>query len=190
MTSAIFNKRSTLLAALLLAAGLACGTNLVLAADAPPVERELIPGADSMTPAQREAYRQRMQTAVTPQEKAKIRSEYAVNAKGADKPGQLVGDPARGADLHRACFYCHGIERYTAPVTHAAATFIDSVLRASGLSDLPPNEPKRFKGSAKSIAELRDGVNRRNDYLNPKLNAQEVEDIVAYLNATYYRFPQ
>jgi hypothetical protein len=33
-------------------------------------------------------------------------------------------------------------------------------------------------------------VNRRNDYLNPKMTPQEVEDVVAYLNATYYKFPQ
>ena len=30
---------------------------------------------------------------------------------------------------------------------------------------------------------------RRNDYLSPKLTDQEVEDVVAYLNATYYGFP-
>ena len=59
-----------------------------------------------------------------------------------------------------------------------------------GLSDLPPAEPKRFKGRAKSLAELRAGVIRRNDLLNPKLTPQEIEDVVAYLNATYYRFPQ
>ena len=71
-----------------------------------------------------------------------------------------------------------------------AATFIDSVLRASGLSDLPPAEPVRFKGRAKSLAAVRAGVMRRNDFLNPKLTPQEVEDVVAYLNVTYYKFPQ
>jgi hypothetical protein len=32
-------------------------------------------------------------------------------------------------------------------------------------------------------------VNRRNELLNPKMTPQEVEDVVAYLNATYYKFP-
>lgn len=154
------------------------------------VEREVIPGADRMTGAEREAYRKRMEAAATPEEKARIRTEYARAAdKGAAMP-KLVGDPARGAKIHGVCFSCHGIERYVAPVTYAAAGFFDSVLRASGLSDLPPSEPTRFKGRIKSIDGLRDAVNRRNDYLNPKMTPQEVEDVVAYLNATYYRFPQ
>jgi hypothetical protein len=33
-------------------------------------------------------------------------------------------------------------------------------------------------------------VTRRNDYLNPKMSPQEIEDVVAYLNATYYKFPR
>jgi len=37
---------------------------------------------------------------------------------------------------------------------------------------------------------LRDAVLRRNDFLSPKMTPQEVEDVVAYLNATYYRFSQ
>ncbi|MBI4293650.1 MAG: c-type cytochrome [Betaproteobacteria bacterium] len=166
------------------------------------VEREVIPGADRMTSAEREAYRRRMEAAATPEEKAKIRSEYAKaasDAKATSDPkaasGQaperpLVGDPARGATLHRGCFGCHGIEQYVAPITNLAATFMDSVLRASGLSDLPPAEPKRFKGRIKSMAALRDAVARRNDYLNPKMTPQEFEDVIAYLNATYYKFPQ
>lgn len=152
------------------------------------VERELIPGAEKLTAEERETYRRRMAAAATAQDKAKIRAEYAGVA---EKPAtMLVGDPARGAQVHTACFSCHGVERYLAPVTHLAATFFDSVLRASGLSDLPPAEPKSFKGRAKSIEELRAGVVRRNDLLNPKLTAQEIEDVVAYLNATYYKFPQ
>lgn len=156
-----------------------------------PDEREVIPGADNMTSAERDAYRRRMAAAATPEEKAKIRAEYA-GAKAVPAPGTaLVGDPVRGATLHRGCFGCHGIEQYVSPLTYAAATFIDSVLRASGLSDLPPAaEPTRFKGKAKSLAALREGVARRNDYLNPKMTAQEMEDVVAYLNATYYKFPQ
>lgn len=152
-------------------------------------EREVIPGADRMTSAERDIYRRRMEAAATPEEKARIRAEYARAAEKNATPARLVGDPARGAVLHRACFSCHGIERYTAPITRAAASFIDSVLRASGLSDMPPAEPTRFRGRAKSVTEIREYVMRRNDYLNPKMTPQEVEDIVAYLNATYYKFP-
>ena len=176
------------------------GTAAALAADPGPaanavpspqvVERELIPGAESMTPAERETYRRRMSAAATAEEKAKIRAEYVKAAEKTVPASPLVGDPVRGATVHSACFSCHGIERYTAPVTYAAATLIDSVLRASGLSDLPPAEPVRFKGRAKSLADLRAGVIRRNDLLNPKLTPQEIEDVVAYLNATYYKFPQ
>jgi len=169
------------------------GTDNATSAGSPAtsaVEREVIPGADRMTSAERDAYRRRMEAATTPEEKDRIRAEYA---KTPDEPAPvrpLVGDPVRGATLHRACFGCHGIERYVAPVTYAAASFIDSVLRASGLSDLPPAEPTRFKGRIKSLAALREGVNRRNDYLNPKMTPQEIEDVIAYLNVTYYNFPQ
>ena len=168
------------------------------AAKAP--ERELIPGAERMTSAERDTYRRRMAEAATPEEKARIRAEYvkaadakAADTKAADTPApapKLVGDPARGAKLHQGCFGCHGIERYVAPVTYVLATFTDSVLRASGLSDLPPVEPKRFKGKAASLTALREGVIRRNEFLNPKMTPQEIEDVVAYLNATYYKFPQ
>jgi cytochrome c1 len=134
----------------------------VHAGDAKDAGREVIPGADRMTGAERDAYR----------------------ARG------LTGDAARGARLHQGCFGCHGIEHYTAPVTHATAGFMDSLLRASGLSDIPPAEPKRFKGRIASLDQLRDAVLRRNDFLSPKMTPQEVEDVVAYLNATYYRFAQ
>ena len=154
------------------------------------VEREVIPGADRMSSAERDAYRRRMEAATTPEEKAGIRAEYAKAANQPAPAPALVGDPVRGATLHRGCFSCHGIEQYVAPVTYAMATFTDSVLRASGLSDLPPVEPTRFKGRIKSMAALREGVNRRNDYLNPKMTPQEIEDVIAYLNATYYKFPR
>ena len=160
----------------------------VTQAATPASERELIPGADRMTSAERDTYRRRMQAASTLEAKAAIRAEYA---KAAEIPASpLIGDPVRGATLHSACFSCHGIERYVAPVTYAAASFIDSVLRASGLSDLPPAEPTRFKGRITSLSALRDGVTRRNDSFNPKMTQQEIEDVVAYLNVTYYKFPQ
>ena len=126
-----------------------------------PAKREVIPGAETMTPEEREAYRNRA----------------------------LIGDPARGSKLHQGCFDCHGVERYTATVTRATASFIDSLLRASGFSDEPPAKQSRFKGRIDSIDALRAAVLRRNDYFNPKLTPQEVEDVVAYLNVTYYKFP-
>ena len=152
-------------------------------------EREVIPNADQMTDAERDAYRRRMQAATTPEEKVKIRAEYAKTA-AAPAPAPLIGNPERGSKLHSACFSCHGIERYTQRVTYAMATFTDSLLRASGLSDMPPAEPTRFKGSPQSLAALRDAVTRRNEFFNPKMTPQEVADVVAYLNATYYKFPQ
>ena len=147
---------------ILIAAVLAMSALAAHAGDSKGPGREVIPGADKMSPAERDAYRSR----------------------------GLVGDPGRGAKLHQGCFGCHGIERYTAPVTRATAGFVDSLLRASGLSDIPPAEPKRFKGSISSLEALRDAVLRRNDFLSPKMTPQEVEDVVAYLNATYYRFPK
>ena len=147
---------------ILIAAVMAISTVAAHAGDPKDAGREVIPGADKMSPTERDAYRSR----------------------------GLVGDPARGAQLHQGCFGCHGIERYTAPVTRVTAGFIDSLLRASGLSDLPPAAPKRFKGSITSLDVLREAVLRRNDFLSPKMTPQEVEDVVAYLNATYYRFPR
>jgi len=152
-------------------------------------EREVIPGAERMSAAERDAYRRRMQGAATPEEKARIRAEFTKAAVKSSAPTTLVGDAKRGASLHGACFSCHGIERYTAPMTHATATFFDSLLRASGLSDLPPSEPKSFKGRIGSLDALRAAVTRRNEYFSPKMTPQEVEDVVAYLNETYYKFP-
>ena len=153
------------------------------------VERELIPGAERMTDAERDVYRQRMRAATTPAEKARIRAEYTVTATAA-APAVLRGDPERGSKLHSACFSCHGIERYTQRATYAMATFTDSLLRASGLSDMPPAEPTRFKGRIQSLSALRDAVARRNEFFSPKMTPQEIEDVVAYLNVTYYKFPQ
>jgi hypothetical protein len=152
------------------------------------IEREVIPNADLMTDAERDAYRRRMQAAATPQAKAKVRAEFAKTAAAA-APESLVGDAQRGSKLHSACFGCHGIERYTQGVTYAMASFTDSVLRASGLSDIPP-EPTRFKGKIQSLPALREAVIRRNEFFNPKMTPQEVADVLAYLNATYYKFPQ
>jgi len=66
----------------------------------PAVEREAIPNADRMTSSEFEAYRRRMQAAAAPEEKAKIRAEYANAATKGMPAGQLVGDPAKGALPH------------------------------------------------------------------------------------------
>jgi mono/diheme cytochrome c family protein len=168
------------------------GTDNATSAASPAIqagERDVIPSTDRMSGAERDAFRRCMDAATTPEERARIRAEYAKAPGEPATARPLVGDPVRGAALHRACFGCHGVERYVAPVTYAAASFIDSVLRASGLSDLPSVEPTRFRGKIRSLSALREGVNRRNDYLNPKMTPQEIEDIVAYLNVTYYNFP-
>jgi len=52
------------------------------ASPTPVVEREVIPGADQLTSAQRDAYRRHMEAAAAPEEKARIR---AVHANAADK---------------------------------------------------------------------------------------------------------
>jgi hypothetical protein len=182
---------------LVLAAGSAvlsvAALDVVHGADKPAgqaIERELIPGAEQLTAAERDAYRRGMESATTPAEKARIRAEFAKAAQKTAASSTLIGDPKRGASLHSACFGCHGIERYTAPVTYASASFFDSVLRASGLSDLPPSEPKSFKGRIRSLDALRAAVLRRNELFSPKMTPQEIEDVVAYLNVTYYKFPQ
>lgn len=153
-------------------------------------QHELIPGAERLTPTERDGYRRRMEQAATPEEKSRIRTEYAKAADKREAAPALIGDAKRGAQLHGVCFSCHGIERYVAPVTSLTASFFDSLIRASGLSDEPPAPPTRFKGRIKSLDALRDAVARRNEFLSPKMTPQEVEDVVAYLNATYYRFPQ
>jgi mono/diheme cytochrome c family protein len=69
------------------------------------------------------------------------------------------GDPEKGARLHDSCLGCHGIELY-----------------------VPPN------AKVKTLAELKKEVENWNDRMNPKFDEQEVEDITAYLNSTYYKF--
>src|SRR5512134_364340 len=60
-------------------------------------ERELIPGAERMTAAERDAYRRRMESASTPEEKARIRAEFAKAAEQQAASAALTGDPKRGA---------------------------------------------------------------------------------------------
>lgn len=72
-----------------------------------------------------------------------------------------VGDPERGASLHEACLGCHATELYTPP-----------------------------KAKIKSLSALREEVEKWNDRYNPKFTDQEVQDLVAYLNRDFYKFPQ
>lgn len=71
------------------------------------------------------------------------------------------GDPSRGAALHEACLGCHGTELYVPP-----------------------------RAKIKSLSALRKEVDKWNDRYNPKFTKQEIEDLVAYLNRDFYRFPK
>jgi mono/diheme cytochrome c family protein len=73
---------------------------------------------------------------------------------------QAAGDPVRGEKLHQDCLGCHGTELY-----------------------LPP------KAKVKTLAALKKETERWNDRMNPKFTAQEVSDIVAWLNRDFYKFP-
>ena len=71
-----------------------------------------------------------------------------------------AGDPVRGAKLHDDCLGCHGTAVY---------------------------EPARAK--IKSLSALKKETEKWNDRMNPKFTKQEIEDLVAWLNATFYKFP-
>lgn len=75
-------------------------------------------------------------------------------------PAGAAGDPARGAKLHEDCLGCHGTELYVAP-----------------------------RARVKSLSALKKETEKWNDRMNPKFTRQEIEDLVAWLNATFYRFP-
>jgi hypothetical protein len=65
-------------AVLLLAAALSCSTAAAAAdgADAPQVQREIIPGSELMTSRERERYRIRMRAAGTPEKQAQAREGH------------------------------------------------------------------------------------------------------------------
>lgn len=75
--------------------------------------------------------------------------------------GAPIGDPVRGEKLHSDCLGCHGTELYAPP-----------------------------RATLKSLSALETEVERWNDHMNPKFEEQEVADIVAWLNASFYKFPQ
>lgn len=71
------------------------------------------------------------------------------------------GDAARGAKLHEQCLQCHGTALYA---------------------------PEKRK--IKTLKALRKEVERWGDCYNPAMNKQEIEDLVAWLNANFYKFPE
>jgi cytochrome c2 len=75
-------------------------------------------------------------------------------------PAQAAGDAAQGEKLHDSCLQCHGTEVY-----------------------LPP------KRKVKTLAALRKETARWGDHYNPAFKKQEIEDLVAYLNRDFYKFP-
>ena len=76
-------------------------------------------------------------------------------------PALAAGDPVKGEQLHRACLGCHGTELYV---------------------------PARAK--VKTLAALRKEVVNWNDRMNPKFTKKEIDDVVAYLDRDFYRFPK
>ena len=79
---------------------------------------------------------------------------------GAAAPALAAGDPVKGAKLHEDCLGCHGTELYVAP-----------------------------RAKVKSLSALKRETEKWNDRMNPKFTRQEIEDLVAWLNATFYKFP-
>ena len=78
---------------------------------------------------------------------------------GCQAPAQ-PGDPARGEVLHQSCLQCHGTEVY-----------------------LPPMRRVR------SFDELRKVTLRWGNMYNPGFTPAQIEDLLAYLNRDFYRFP-
>jgi len=69
-------------------------------------------------------------------------------------------DPVvRGEQIHKVCLPCHNTTLYVSP-----------------------------QRKIKSLPALREEVARWGDYYNPALSEQDVEDVTAYLNATFYQF--
>ena len=76
-------------------------------------------------------------------------------------PAAGAGDPVKGAQLHDDCLGCHGTELYVPP-----------------------------RAKVKTLAALKVETEKWNDRMNPKFTKQEIEDLVAYLNANFYKFPK
>lgn len=78
----------------------------------------------------------------------------------ATRQALAAGDPVKGEQLHRSCLQCHGTELYVPP-----------------------------RRKVKSLAALRKETARWADSYNPAFTRAQVEDLVAYLNRDFYRFP-
>lgn len=79
----------------------------------------------------------------------------------AGSPAFAAGDPVRGEKLHQDCLGCHGTELYVPP-----------------------------RAKVKTLSALKKETERWNDRMNPKFTKQEIDDIVAWLNRDFYKFPQ
>ena len=76
-------------------------------------------------------------------------------------PALAAGDPAKGEALHRACLGCHGTELYVPP-----------------------------QAKIKTSSALKKEVVKWNDRMNPKFTKKEIDDLMAYLERDFYRFPR
>jgi len=81
-------------------------------------------------------------------------------AAGVASLAAAAGDPLRGEKLHQDCLGCHGTELYVPP-----------------------------KAKVRTLAALKKETERWNDRMNPKFTRQEIDDIVAWLNRDFYKFP-
>jgi mono/diheme cytochrome c family protein len=70
-------------------------------------------------------------------------------------------DPARGEALHKSCLQCHETELYVPP-----------------------------RRKVQSLEQLRKETIRWSGMYNPGFTPAEIEDLVAYLNRDFYRFPE
>lgn len=80
---------------------------------------------------------------------------------GGPTAGYAAGDPLRGEKLHADCLGCHGAALYVPP-----------------------------RAKIKTPAALKREVERWNDRMNPKFSKRDIEDLLAYLNRDFYKFPQ
>jgi hypothetical protein len=174
-------------------------------------EPELIPGAYLMTSPERDTYRQRMQAAPTAEAKARVRSEHirAMDARARNVGLALNLEPVakrevaagKAATLRNVCFSCHGSERYERAKQQVENFLAASLATAGGVEDitpvqlgagspsaLPPGAPKMSRSQVQNLTGLKRAIVRLNDYFSPKLTNAEVDELVANLNAAYYKF--
>ena len=197
---------------LLAAAALVAATSGAATFAAPRTEPELIPGAYLMTSAERDAYRKRMLAAPNAEAKARIRAEQLkamdVRAKnvGLRINDELIAkrEPAadgKGTVLRNVCFSCHGSERYELAKQKMESFLASSLATAGGVEDgalaragetspnaLPPGTPNMARSKVRNLAGLKRAIVKLNDYFSPQLTDAEINDLVAYLNAAYYKF--